>query len=228
MMFLPGEGAPLRQHNGACNTRQITYLVIFLDIVALFGYTSGNIEKYRFASTVFQAAFHLGKRRLFFCRFGRSCMARKGSCQVKIPAHIKEGEKEALTRHWQKHFLDHLAESSNITESAKVAGINPSRAYLVRRQDPAFARQWLAALWEGYLHLELEVLRRLREGDLTTSGSDKYDFANAIRLLTAHRDNAARAQAAERNVSAAEVRASIDRKVEAIRQQVRDERDKRQ
>lgn len=72
------------------------------------------------------------------------------------------------------------------------------------------------------------MLRRLREGDLTTSGSDKYDFANAIRLLTAHRDNAARAQAAERNVSAAEVRASIDRKVEAIRQQVRDERDKRQ
>ncbi|BDW80739.1 hypothetical protein MACH24_01770 [Erythrobacter sp. Dej080120_24] len=46
----------------------------------------------------------------------------KGSRQVKIPAHIKEGEKEALTRHWQKHFLDHLAESSNITESAKVAG----------------------------------------------------------------------------------------------------------
>lgn len=137
-------------------------------------------------------------------------MARKGSRQVKIPAHAKEGEKEALTRHWQKHFLDHLAESSNITESAKVAGINPSRAYLVRRQDPTFARQWLAALWEGYLHLELEVLRRLREGDLTTSGSEKYDFANAIRLLTAHRDNAARAQAAQRNVSAAELSSPIN------------------
>lgn len=153
-------------------------------------------------------------------------MARKGSRQVKIPAHVKAGEKEALTRHWQKHFLDHLAESSNITESARMAGINPSRAYLVRRQDAAFARQWQAALWEGYLHLELEVLRRLREGDQTTATSDKYDFANAIRLLTAHRENAAKAQAAQRNVSAAEVRASIDRKVEAIRQQVREERDK--
>lgn len=136
-------------------------------------------------------------------------MARKGSRQVKIPAHIKEGEKKALTCHWQKHFLDHLAESSNITESAKVAGINPSRAYLVRRQDPTFARQWLAALWEGYLHLELEVLRRLREGDLTTFGSEKYDFANAIRLLAAHRDNAVRAQAEGRQDSPAGFSSSV-------------------
>lgn len=147
-------------------------------------------------------------------------MARNGKRQVKIPAHARNGEKASLTRHWQKHFLDHLAESSNITESAKVAGVNPSRAYLVRRQDPDFARKWLFALAEGYMHLEMEVLRRLRHGDQKTPDSDKYDFANAIRLLNAHRDNAARAQAEQRNVSAAEVRASIDRKVEAIREQV--------
>lgn len=150
-------------------------------------------------------------------------MARNGKKQVKIPAHARTGEKEVLTRHWQKHFLDHLAESSNITASAKFAGINPSRAYLVRRQDPEFARQWLAALWEGYLHLEMEVLRRLREGDLQARDKDKYDFANAIRLLAAHRENATRAQAMQRNVSAAEIRASIDRKVERIRQQVKEE-----
>ena len=151
-------------------------------------------------------------------------MSRNGRKQVKIPTHAKEGEKAVLTRHWQKHFLDHLAESSNVTQSAKVAGINPSRAYLVRRQDAEFARQWLAALWEGYLHLEMEVLRRLREGDQKAGETDKYDFANAIRLLNAHRDNAARAQAEQRNVSAAEIRASIDRKVERIRQQVRAEK----
>ncbi|MEM8724561.1 MAG: hypothetical protein AAGE86_03470, partial [Pseudomonadota bacterium] len=104
------------------------------------------------------------------------------------------------------------------------AGVNPSRAYLVRRQDAEFARKWLFALFEGYLHLEMEVLRRLREGDSQTDTKDKYDFANAIRLLNAHRDNAARAQAEQRNVSAAEVRASIDRKVEAIRQQVQEDK----
>lgn len=153
-------------------------------------------------------------------------MARNGKRQVKIPDHVKDGEKEPLTRHWQKHFLDHLAQSSNITESARVAGINPSRAYLVRRQDADFARKWLFALSEGYLHLEMEVLRRLREGDLQTTSKEKYDFANAIRLLSAHRDNAARAQAAQRNVSAEEVRASINRKVQAIRDQIRNEREK--
>ena len=154
-------------------------------------------------------------------------MPRAGKRQVKIPAHARVGEREVLTRHWQKHFLDHLAESSNVAESARVAGVNPSRAYLVRRQDAAFAQAWLAALYEGYVHLEMEVVRRLRDGDMQTEGKEKYDFANAIRLLAAHRETAARAQAQQRNVSAAEVRASIDRKVEAIRQQVLRDRERK-
>lgn len=148
----------------------------------------------------------------------------KRTKRYRIPDEYKEGEDAGLNRHWREKFLDFLAESSNVTQSAERAGINPSRAYKLRRDDPEFARAWLAALYEGYLHLELEVIRRLREGDQQTGGKDKYDFANAIRLLAAHRDNAAKAQAEQRNVSAADVRASIDRKVEAIRQQVREER----
>ncbi|MEM9311025.1 MAG: hypothetical protein AAGA34_06215 [Pseudomonadota bacterium] len=144
--------------------------------------------------------------------------------RTNINDQLKRGEEPGLNRHWRGRFLDFLAESSNVSESARRAGINPSRAYKVRREEPEFARQWLAALWEGYVHLELEVLRRLREGDNSTSGNDKYDFANAIRLLNAHRDNAVRAQAEQRNVSAAEIRASIDRKVEAIRLQVQREK----
>ena len=72
-------------------------------------------------------------------------------------------------------------------------------------------------MWEGYFLLEIEVLRRLREGDQKAKDGERYDFANALRLLVAHRENAAHAAAQQRNVSAAEVRASIDRKVEAIR-----------
>ncbi len=133
-------------------------------------------------------------------------------------------KRPSLTSQERSKFLDSLAQSSNVTKSAEDAEIRVSDAYKARRKDPEFARQWLAALSEGYVHLEMEVLRRLREGDLQTEGSDKYDFANAIRLLSAHRDNAARAQAEERNVSAAEVRASIGRKVDAIREQLRSER----
>ncbi|GMN02263.1 hypothetical protein [Erythrobacter sp. MTPC3] len=148
-------------------------------------------------------------------------MAAKGKQRTEIKRQFKEGEAARLNRHWRGLFLDYLAESSNVSESARKAGVNTSRAYKVRREEPEFARQWLAALWEGYVHLEMEVLRRLREGDQQTDAADKYDFANAIRLLNAHRDNAARAQAEMRNVSAAEVRASIDRKVEDIRLRLR-------
>ena len=154
-------------------------------------------------------------------------MPNAGKRQVKVPPHIRAELAGPINPHWQKHFLDHLAQSSNVTASAKVAGVIPSLAYLHRRQDAQFARAWLFALYEGYLHLEMEVLRRLREGDFQTDGKEKYDFANAIRLLGAHRDTAARAQAEQRNVSAAEVRASIDRKVEAIRMQVQREKAKR-
>lgn len=144
--------------------------------------------------------------------------------RTKIKRQLKTGEDAGLNRHWRGLFLDFLAETSNVSESARKAGVNPSRAYKIRREEPEFAKAWLAALYEGYLHLEMEVVRRLREGDMETAASGKYDFANAIRLLAAHRDTAARAQAQQRNVSAAEVRASIDRKVEAIRQQVLRER----
>ena len=147
--------------------------------------------------------------------------------RTKIKPQLKEGELSGLNRHWRGLFLDYLAESSNVSESARKANISVSRAYKVRRSEPEFARQWLAALYEGYLHLEMEVVRRLRDGDQQTNSSDKYDFANAIRLLAAHRENAARAEASERNVSAAQVRASIDRKVQAIRQQLNAEKERK-
>ena len=134
-----------------------------------------------------------------------------------------EGEENGVSPNWPTIFLGHLAETSNVTESAKRSGINPRRAYRKRRDDPGFATGWLAALWEGYTHLEMDVLRRLREGAFETGSSGKFDFANAIRLLAAHRESASQARAVQRNVSAAEIRASIDRKVEAIQRQVREE-----
>ena len=121
---------------------------------------------------------------------------------------------------WREHFLEHLAESSNIKQSAAHAGVSTTRLYRERQHNQKFASDWLAALGEGYLLLEMEVLRRLREGDQKALEGERYDFANALRLLSAHRETAAHAHAQQRNVSAAEVRASIDRKVEAIRQRL--------
>lgn len=147
-------------------------------------------------------------------------MSSKRASRTKIKPSQKTGEQSGLNRHWRGLFLDCLAETSNVSEAARQAGINPSRAYKVRREEPEFAQRWLDALWEGYEHLELEVLRRLREGDLQTPDGGKYDFASAIRLLSSHRDNVVRAKSERANVSPSEVRESIDRKVEEIRRRV--------
>lgn len=92
---------------------------------------------------------------------------------------------------WRKVFLEALAETSNITAAAARAGVATTIAYRQRRSDPAFAAKWLAALHEGYDHLELEVLGHLRNPD----PQRKMEVAVASRLLAAHRDAVERRRA---------------------------------
>ncbi|MFA6218951.1 MAG: hypothetical protein WC692_04130 [Erythrobacter sp.] len=136
--------------------------------------------------------------------------------QTKIPDRYREGEDKNLDKHWQTYFLDKLAETSSISAAALYSGANPSRAYKLRRKDPDFARKWYAALLEGYEHLELETLRRLREG--TAADGPKFDIANALRLLTLHRETVARERARIGNSDEASVLASLNAKLEAMRQ----------
>ena len=149
-------------------------------------------------------------------------MARAGERQVYISQKNRDEEEGPVSPHWRNDFLAQLAETSNITKAAEHARVSTARAYKTRREVPEFARQWREALLEGYEHLELETLRRLREG--TCAEGPKFDISNALRLLMMHREYVSRAQAEQRNVSAAEVRASIDRKVKAIRAQVEAEK----
>lgn len=123
---------------------------------------------------------------------------------------------------WRERFIANLEQCSCVTRSAERAGISTARAYRARRNEPEFARAWLLALARGYEDLEMEVLRRLRDGDLLAQDGVKYDFSSAIRLLGLHRESTMRAHAERRNVSAAEIRASIDRKIADIRQRIAD------
>jgi hypothetical protein len=136
-----------------------------------------------------------------------------------VPARSRS-ERTASGKHWQKRFLDTLSATSNLERAAGNAGVSIAEACQARRDEPDFARAWQAALADGYLGLEMEIIRRLREGDAKTGDGEKFDFANAIRLLAAHRDSAGRAASQVRDVSAAEVRASIDRKIEDIRRRI--------
>jgi hypothetical protein len=55
-------------------------------------------------------------------------------------------------------FLDHLAATCNIAQSAKAVGSSASGVYALRRRDAAFAEQWREAIDLGYELLETKVL----------------------------------------------------------------------
>ncbi len=112
-----------------------------------------------------------------------------------------------------------LAETSNVTAAALAAGVNPGRAYKSKRTEPEFARLWREALCEGYDNLEMELLQRLRFGEPKDVDA-KFDNANALRLLTQHRETVARQRAIRENADIADVRASIHAKLLAMRDQV--------
>ncbi len=124
---------------------------------------------------------------------------------------------------WSKLFLSELAATSNVTASAKKAGVCTTTAYDARRARPEFNRQWMAALCEGYDHLEMEMLHRLRTGEVKpTAGARRgvrsFDNATAFRLLAAHRDSAARQRAIHTNEDAARIIASINAKLDKMRE----------
>lgn len=124
---------------------------------------------------------------------------------------------------WTKAFLAELAATSNVSASARKAGISTTTAYDSRRSDPEFNRKWQSALCEGYEHLEMEMLHRLRTGEIkqppsAKRGTRSFDNATAFRLLVAHRDSAARQKAIRADEDADAIIVTIDAKLAIMRQ----------
>lgn len=135
----------------------------------------------------------------------------------RVPA-----KKPAAPRNWRRRFLAELAATSNVRASAKAARVATSTAYEARRDDPAFYRQWQEALCEGYDHLEMTLLQRLREGEIkppsgAKRGTRVFDNATAFRLLSAHRESAARQRAIVENRNTDAILDSINAKIEKMR-----------
>jgi hypothetical protein len=89
-------------------------------------------------------------------------------------------------------FLDHLAQTANVSASALAAGVKSSAVYAERRRTPAFRDAWALALAEGYARLETDLLAEAlqtpsgRTGDGTLKArAQKHRLA--IALLSAHR-----------------------------------------
>ncbi|HEY8604985.1 hypothetical protein [Tsuneonella suprasediminis] len=123
-------------------------------------------------------------------------------------------------RKWRERFIQRLGETSNVAASAAHAHISTREVYALRRSDPTFAASWQSALYEGYLNLEMEVLGHLRD----PAPDRKLDVANALRLLSAHKDTVSKERAVRTHISKAELRESLARKVEAMRRKVEAER----
>ena len=137
--------------------------------------------------------------------------------RTKIRTEQKDGEKPGLDRHWRGLFLDTLAETSNVTAAARSAGVSPSRAYKVRRSEPAFRAKWQEALLEGYEHLEMETLHRLRMGVDAGKDDRKFDIANALHLPTLHSQTVAHERAIRCEEDEEQVLAELNAKIDAMR-----------
>lgn len=123
---------------------------------------------------------------------------------------------------WSKAFLSELAATSNVSASARNAGIATTTAYDARRANAEFNRLWQQALCEGYDHLEMELLHRLRSGEVkppagAKRGTRAFDNATAFRLLSAHRDSAARQRAIRDNEDTEAIIQSINAKLDLMR-----------
>jgi hypothetical protein len=124
---------------------------------------------------------------------------------------------------WGKIFLSELAVTSNVSAAARKAKIHTSAAYDMRRANPEFARKWQEALCEGYDHLELELLHRLRTGEVKPAsgarrGVRSFDNGTAFRLLSVHRDAVSKQRAINSTRDAAAIIVSINTKLETMRQ----------
>ena len=136
-------------------------------------------------------------------------------------------QRPAAPPKWRKRFLAALAESSNVTAAAEAAGISLSWVYQTKRDDRDFAEDWLVALCEGYDRLELELLARARSGEVRANGEranvergTRFDNGTALRLFLAHRETRIRFMAQQDQVSAEEIRASIEEKLARLRDRV--------
>jgi len=100
-------------------------------------------------------------------------------------------------------FLDHLAETSNVSLSAKRAGVSRSAVYRLRATCPAFSHGWQMAIATGYDELEFRMLKTARFGtikpvkrpDGSIGRATEFDDAQGLKLLMAYKQSAEKARA---------------------------------
>jgi hypothetical protein len=153
-------------------------------------------------------------------------MAKSG--QTRITPHNKRRliatrpRRKLFGERRQRRFLESLAATCNVTESAKAAGVVVNTVYNCRMKSPAFRAAWEQALEQGYARLEAAMLAQAAAAIDFDGGKEapgRLDWDRAADLLdkyerrrTRRRDEAPRFAA----VPVEEARARLIAKLKAI------------
>jgi len=189
------------------------------DFLAALGATGNVRHSARMAGISPTTAYDARKIHPGFAKAWQDAIAEKeyGLPGFRRQAPLPAPETAAPTgrpRRWHGPFLEALAETSSVIAAAALAGTTPRNAYRLRRTDPRFAAKWLAALHEGYDHLEMELLGYLRN----PASAPRMDVTAALKLLAAHRATVERRRALDEEEDELAVRESLDAFLEGMRQ----------
>lgn len=137
---------------------------------------------------------------------------------------------ETVSEECLRAFLDHLAETSNVSVAAKRAGVSRSAVYRLRAISPAFSNGWQSAIATAYDELEIRMLKTARFGmlkpvkrpDGSIGRATEYDDAQGLKLLMAYKANVekGRGDVVGDAVAAATAREQLAATLEQIRQRL--------
>lgn len=137
--------------------------------------------------------------------------------------------RKASKRNWTKakarEFLSVLAETCNVTEAARQAGVCLSYAYKRRAANAGFRAGWMEAIGVAYQRLELVLLDRSFNGVEKVvkrrDGSEErmFEYSNqlGLSLLKMHRQTATEAAPESEPSNIDEIRERLFSKLERLR-----------
>jgi len=140
--------------------------------------------------------------------------------------------RKASRRNWTKtkesKFLSVLAETCNVTEAARQAGVCLSYAYKRRASNAGFRAGWMQAIGDAYQRLELVLLDRAFNGTEKVvkrrDGSEdrmlEYSNQLGLSLLKMHRNTAAEAASEMPPEDVGEMREQLVKKLLRLKKRI--------
>ena len=152
--------------------------------------------------------------------------------RLVLKGGMKPQMRKASRRNWTKtkesEFLSVLAETCNVTEAARQAGVCLSYAYKRRASNAGFRAGWMQAIGDAYQRLELVLLDRAFNGTEKVvkrrDGSEdrmlEYSNQLGLSLLKMHRNTAAEAASEMPSEDVDEMREQLVKKLLRLKKRI--------